>query len=256
MRDRTRVDEPMIEAEAPANSQRMTFGQAVFDTVRLDEAVLPALVYPSSNPGLWGGRRVRFSMSVALVVLLFLTVVLGDGPDWLRLVAAGGCIAVLPIILLATRKDLGRLALSTGGIHMGPTSGIFVPWDAIESVRVDRWMLMMTAFIRIADHDAVRVSASIKPFLRLSPLLISSEMAAATGNSGRSREFAAVLDHYLRHPEDREEIGLQWPARLEEPRPNEQPRWKQVAGTVTKAMWFALMLFCLLLFVVYGLERL
>lgn len=102
------------------------------------------------------------ALSTAFLVFLVVAGFLGALPGWLTLLLLL-LVALSVPGLLSVRYGLRRLAVSERGVHMGPTSTVFVPWTAIKSVRLTTWLWMTTAYLR-AERGAVQMPPWMRPY--------------------------------------------------------------------------------------------
>jgi hypothetical protein len=187
---------------------------------------------PASALGFWrltGGfqgedpRRVVIGALGLLATGLVVASLVGDPPpsDLVPTVAQGdvGVAVAFTVFWVAAMAstgpvlagDLGRIALTPLGIHLGPTSAVYVPWTAISSARRGYWGGSRRAELVVADVSSIREAAPLRALRRLQGLVGRQHVVTLGLIADDPRPRVDAVSHYLDYPEERSAIGLRLP---------------------------------------------
>ncbi len=168
---------------------------------------LPALVLPASL------RRLTLAVvgSVAFVMAGALLIAIA-GPE--RDTAVVGAVSILVFGLFAIfglygiGRDVGRVALTTAGVHGGGRSELFVPWTAITSIEPLTIHRASMIGMAIVDAPDVRIPRRLAVGRSLNRQMYGVDVAVG-GPTDRERAelIAALLAYYAEDPARRHEIG-------------------------------------------------
>lgn len=175
-------------------------------------ARLPALV-------LAGGMR-RLLVAVAICAILvvagiWLIAFAGGGRSEL----AGGVVAILLFGALALAglwglvRDVGRVSLSSAGVHGGSRGEVFVPWDAIRAVRPLTIHNTCMVGLAVTGSPLVRMPRRLRAVQSLNRKVYGIDVAVGgPTDGGRAKAVAALITWYLEDPQRRRELGRALPA--------------------------------------------
>ncbi len=168
-----------------------------------DGAQVTAIVFPGQrqNTRSW----IQIAAGVAAVVVLPILVA---GQPGLQ----GNLLTILVVVLLMglvlwalwlTWRDLPRISISSGGVHAGYRSQVFVPWAAIDDVEP-----YDTAFNAGLRLELMTLEGVEQPLLgRATTRAMSSPRLVMPMVRGRSDEAASMILHYLVEPDQRADLA-------------------------------------------------
>lgn len=175
------------------------------ETGRVSGTGEPALVFPYSTSRTWAATAGSFFFTISC--LTFAT----SADAFVRWVGVIGA-AFFGFVFLSTLRGVGggRLALTPTGIVNGHGfMRSFVPWTAVEDVRLTNFGSEAFIVVDVTDRGLVETSPGERMLMAINRRLTGDVNYPARYLAVHPDLIVQAIRHYWRAPEDRAELGAE-----------------------------------------------